>query len=50
MEELNYFLNLIVMSAHHCAHCIYNHNGTCFFAYECILNEFMHYTEEEESQ
>ena len=48
MKELNDYLTTIVQTARHCAHCIYNHNGTCVFAYECILHEFYNYTEEDE--
>ena len=48
IKLLNDYLDSIVSASHHCAHCIFNHNGICFFAYECIKNEYKMYTEEEE--
>lgn len=50
MELLNDYLQEIVSTARHCAHCKYNHNGICFFAYICIKQEFSMYDEDDESQ
>lgn len=47
---LNDYLASIVNTSSHCAHCIFNHNGICFLAYECIKNEYSMYTEEDEEE
>ena len=48
MEILNEYLQEIISTAHHCAHCKYNHDGICFFAYICIKQEFSEYNEDDE--
>ena len=48
MDVLNKYLQEIVSTAHHCAHCKYNHDGTCYFAYICIKQEFSEYDEDDE--
>lgn len=45
MEELNKYLAEVIQNSHKCAHCIYNHDGICFFAYECIKNDWSFYDE-----
>ena len=45
MEELNKYLAKVVANSHKCAHCIYNNDGVCFFAYECIKNDWSCYDE-----
>lgn len=48
MEELAKFLAEVVERSHHCAHCIFKHSFGCFFAYECIKNEYSWYEENED--
>lgn len=49
MEILNKYLQEIVSTARHCAHCKYKrHDGTCIFAYICIKQEFSEYEEDDE--
>lgn len=45
---LNDYLAECIKNSHHCAHCIYNYNNICFFAGECIKNDYKLYTEEDE--
>ena len=47
---LNDYLASIVSTSYHCAHCIFNHDGICFLAYECIKNEYKMYTKEDEEK
>lgn len=46
--ELNNFLELVVKNNSYCQTCELNHNGICFFAFDCITQDFMHYLEIEE--
>jgi len=48
LQTLNDFLIEIVEHSHYCAHCIYNHSGKCFFAYNCIKNNFIQFNEGED--
>lgn len=45
LKTINDFLAKVIEHSHYCAHCIYNHNGKCFFAYNCIKNDFIQYNE-----
>lgn len=45
MEELIKYLEEIIKTSRKCAHCIYNHNGICFFAYDCIKCDFKYHDE-----
>ena len=50
MDELiilNDYLKRIVKNNTYCKTCLLNHNGICFFAYDCIAEDFMHYLENE---
>ena len=43
---INDFLEETVIHNYRCAHCIFKHgDGTCYFAYECIKNDFQYYNE-----
>lgn len=48
MEELAQFLAETVERSRHCAHCIHKYTFGCFFAYECIKNEYSMYKEDED--
>ncbi len=46
--ELDKFLTLIVKNNSWCRTCELNHSGICFFAFDCITQDFVHYLEIEE--
>lgn len=48
--ELNNFLELVVKNNSYCKTCELNHNGVCFFAYNCISQDFMYYLDNEEEE
>ncbi len=41
--ELNNYLETVVKNNSYCKTCELNHNGICFFAYNCIAKDFAHY-------
>lgn len=44
LKKLNNLLQEVVKNNKKCQQCIYCHeNGVCFFAYECIKNNFEYY-------
>ena len=45
MEVLFTFLAEVIKNSHKCAHCIFNHDGQCFFAYQCIKYDWSFYNE-----
>lgn len=45
--ELNNFLEEVVKNNIFCQNCALNHNGICFFAYECVKNDFIHFLDNE---
>lgn len=47
-EAINRFLNYCVQRSYKCNHCVNNHNGICFFAAGCFLNDFSLYSEGED--
>lgn len=47
MKELNEYLVEVIRNSHKCTYCIYNHDGICFFAYECVKNDWSFYDEED---
>jgi hypothetical protein len=40
---LNDFLKEVIKNNTYCKTCELNHNGICFFAFECVANDFVHY-------
>ena len=40
MKELHEYLIEVIKNSKICANCIFNHDGICFFAYECIKNNY----------
>lgn len=48
MQFLNDYFILVIKNNSYCKTCKLNHNGICFFAYDCIANDFMHYIDNEE--
>lgn len=50
MQFLNDYFILVIKNNSYCKTCELNHNGMCFFAYDCIANDFMHYIDNEEDE
>ena len=47
-QILNDYLYEVVKNSHRCQHCKFYHDGEyCFFAYNCIKNDFNYYAEED---
>ena len=44
-RTLNNYLKEVIKNNRHCNHCSFNHSGICFFASECIKNDFTFYDE-----
>ena len=49
LDTLNKYLSEVIKYSYRCAHCALYHpkENVCFFAYECIKNDFNHWTDEE---
>ena len=47
-KALNEYLIAIVNNSWTCAHCVFNH-GFCFFAFDCVQNDFINMKEEDEN-
>ena len=43
ITPINNFLKEVIKNNSYCKTCELNHNGICFFAYECVAHDFMHY-------
>ena len=46
-KALNEYLIAVVNNSWTCAHCVFNH-GFCFFAFDCVQNDFINKKEEDE--
>lgn len=47
VELLNDLLQETIKNNTYCKTCELNHNGICFFAFECITHDFIHYMDNE---
>ena len=47
-KALNDYLVECVKNNYHCQHCAKNHNGVCFFAFQCFANDMMHFDDGDE--
>ena len=50
ITPINNFLKEVIKNNSYCKTCELNHNGICFFAYECVTNDFMHYMDNEKEK
>jgi hypothetical protein len=50
MEILSDYLALVIKNNTYCKTCQLNHNGICFFAYDCIANDFIYYEDDEKDE
>lgn len=46
IKELNEYLKEVIANNNKCSQCQRNHCNICFFAYECIKNNFNFYVKE----
>lgn len=46
-EIINDYLKIVISNNYKCQHCALCHGNWCFFGYDCIAHDFMHYTEED---
>ena len=45
--SINNYLMKCIQNNYHCQHCVKNHDGTCFFAFECFMDNMRYYDEDE---
>ena len=45
--SINDYLVKCVKNNYHCQHCNKNHNGICFFAFECFMDNMKYYDEDD---
>ena len=46
--SINDYLVKCVKNNYHCQHCNKNHNGICFFAFECFMDNMKYYDEDDD--
>lgn len=46
IQAINDYLAEVIKNNYKCQHCILNRDGICFFAYECVKNDFKHYLDD----
>ena len=47
-KAINDYLITCIKNNYHCQHCAKNHNGICFFAFQCFANDMMHFDDADE--
>ena len=45
LQAINIYLKEVINNNSKCLSCNLNHSEFCFFAYECIIKNFCHYTQ-----
>lgn len=45
--NINDYLMKCIKNNYHCQHCAKNHDGTCFFAFECFMDDMKYYDEDD---
>lgn len=45
---INDYLKEVVKNSSYCEKCVFKHYGICFFAYECVKNDFSRFMEKTE--
>lgn len=46
IENIDEYLKLVCKNSEKCSQCMLYHNGICFFAYECVANNFNFFKED----
>lgn len=47
-KAISDYLAVCIKNNYHCQHCAMNHNGICFFAFQCFANDMMHFNNGDE--
>ena len=47
-EAIHDYLAKCIKNNYHCQHCALNHDGICFFAFECFMNDKKYFKEDDE--
>ncbi len=42
-KAINDYLAVCIKNNYHCQHCANNHNGVCFFAFQCFADDMGHF-------
>lgn len=42
-KAINNYLTTCIKNNYHCQHCVKNHGGICFFAFQCFANDMKHF-------
>ena len=42
-KAINDYLVECVKNNYHCQHCVKNHDGICFFAFQCFADDMKHF-------
>ena len=48
-KAISDYLTECIKNNYHCQHCALNHNGICFFAFQCFANDMMHFNDGDEN-
>ena len=48
--SINDYLMKCIKNNYHCQHCAKNHNGICFFAFECFMDNMKYYDDGDEDE
>ena len=43
MDAIQDFLTVCIKNNYHCEHCARNHEGICFFAVQCFMNDMSYF-------
>lgn len=49
-KAINDYLAECIKNNHRCQHCAKNHNGFCFFAFQCFANDMMHFDDGDDEE
>lgn len=48
-DAIQEFLSQCINNSYRCAHCMLKHeDNSCYFAYDCFLNDGKHWTDDED--
>ena len=47
-KVINDYLAVCIKNNYHCQHCAKNDNGICFFAFQCFMNDMMHFDNDDD--
>lgn len=47
MDAIQDFLTVCIKNNYHCEHCARNHEGICFFAVQCFMNDMSYFDDDD---